>query len=274
MKIAVHTPTQRAGIDVTVNSILRQKFTEDVELTWILTDEIRDKRTDLYKYFKGTNIEVRHKWIDKEYGNQRNLARGYNLAIADARNLECDLLVSLQDYIYVPENGIQKFIDQYNLIEVEDGINGIYTGICSISSDPDSSVVIDITNPYSIFGESYNERPQEIEWIDVRYNAERATASLYQSGPAIEWETNWACIPKTALYDERLSFDEEFDKAVAYENQDYAFLAKSLGYSMLIDYSNQVISLPHKKYFSSSWAFEEPLTNLNRKLVEKKWPNE
>jgi hypothetical protein len=122
---------------------------------------------------------------------------------------------------------------------------------------------------YTIFKEPYVNRPQKLSWLDVRYNSD--STYRYNASNPVEWETNWACIPRTALYDERLKFDETFDKAVAYENQDYAYQAEKLGYRILIDYYNDTISLPHKRYFAAEWEEEKPLTDVNRAYTESKW---
>lgn len=273
-KVAIFTPTQRPGIDVTHHSILRQKFTEDVELLWVVSDELYHHRSHVFANFaaqdkKNKVYDYKYFLLQKKHGYKRNLAASYNKAIRYARDWDADLFISLQDYIYVPEDGIQKFINMWKDVENDESIDAIYTGICSISDDPYDEEVHDTGGMYTIFKESYNKRPGKLEWVDCRFRSD--SEYRYQAVNPIEWETNWACIPRKALHDEHLEFDEEYDKAVAFENQDYAFQAKKAGYQVLIDFNNDTISLPHKRYFADEWAEEKPLTEVNRVYSESKW---
>ena len=272
MRVAIFTPTQRPGIDVTHFSVQRQ--IADAEILWIICDELFEQRKRvLFNLFSqdklAGNFDFRYFHLLKKDGNVRNLAAAYNRGLDFAREWDADLFISLQDYIWVPYDGVAKFIEMYKTIEVINNVNGIYTGICSISNDPDDGHIHDRQGLYTIFKEPYMDRPKRIDWMDVRYRPEYTSA--YGNCPSIEWETNWACIPRNALHNKDLFFDEEFDKAVAFENQDYALKAKSLGYDTFVDVNNQTISLPHKRYFSEEWAYEEPLTKENQARVNAKW---
>ena len=274
MKVVVFTPSQRPGFDVTHASLRRQET--DAQIYWVFSDELYHERVQVVRNMlsqdkaSGKLKDWVHMNITKKEGYKRNLAAGYNSAMDYARAWGADLFISLQDYIYIGPSGIQQFIDMYKDVETEREIRAIYTGITSISSDPTPDKIHDNGGNYTIFKEPYVGRPQDIDWMDVRYRHEEA--GVYKQTSPLEWETNWACVPKNALYNPQLRFDEGFDKYVAYENQDYAFQAQKLGYRVLIDMNNHAISLPHKKYFPESWAEEKPLTQKNRELVESKWP--
>lgn len=265
-RAAIFTPTMRPGIDVTHLSVLRQKT--EAKLLWLIADELYDKRKGVFDFDEG-KYELDHFKVPTKEGNPRNLAAAYNKGIEKARSWGADIFVSLQDYIWVPEDGVQKFVDMWRDVELNNADVNLYTGICSISDDPYDDQVADINGMYSIFKEPYGERPKDLDWLDVRYRYD--PNAIYHRCPEIEWEANFACIPYHALYDERLYYDEDFDKAVAYENQDYAYRAASLGYTPLIDMNNQVISLNHKRYFAKEWAREEPLTSVNEQLIKDKW---
>ncbi len=273
MKVVVFTPSQRPGFDVTHASLRRQET--DAEIYWAFSDELYHDRVEVVRNLvaqdkmSGKIKDYVHFNITKLEGYKRNLASGYNRAMDYARAWDADLFISLQDYIYVPPTGIQQFVDMYKDIEVERDVKALYTGITSISGDPEPETVHDPGGNYTIFKEPYHKRPTTIDWMDVRYSHEEQ--GCYKETNPVEWETNWACIPRSALYDPNLRYDEEFDKYVAYENQDYAFQAANQGYRIMIDMNNHAISLPHKKYFAESWAEEEPMTQKNRELVERKW---
>lgn len=271
MKILVFTPTNKPGIDVTHASILRQKF--DGELTWIVADTLFEDRCHVFVNFAQQNKDVytyKHFYPQPRPFKKRTLVSSYNLALNYARENDIDLFISLQDYIWVPDDGISKFIEMYNECEIKNNLLGIYSGITSITSDPDDSEVHDTGGMYSIFNQPFYDRPQDLDWMDVRYR--HNYEYRWNFIPEIEWETNWACIPRTALYDENLNFDEEYDKGLAYENADFAKQALALGYQPIIDYENQVLSLPHKRYFSDEWENDKPLREENRKRFEAKWP--
>lgn len=271
-RVAIFTPTQRPGIDVTHCSILRQET--EAKLLWLVADELYEERREVFEGFASRDhaagvYEYDHFMVARADGSVRNLAAAYNKGIEKARSWGADLFISLQDYIWVPRDGVQKFVDMWRFIELENNDIGIYTGICSISEDPYDDQIGDINNMYSIFKNHYWQRPETLDWLDVRYRHD--DGALYHRCPEIEWETNFACIPYHALYDERLKFDTEFDKAVAFENQDYAYCASKAGYLPYIDMRNRVISLPHKRYFADEWAREKQLTEVNCERVKDKW---
>lgn len=271
-RVAIFTPTMRPGIDVSHASIKRQKC--DADILWIVADQLFGERVQVFKNFteqdKNNGLyEYRHFYTPKKENNVRTLAQAYNSAIYMARQWEADLFISMQDYIYIPEDGIQKFIVMDEEIKGEGYAKSLYTGITSISNDPSSSEVHDIGGMYTIFNQPFYDRPNEIEWMDVRYRSDHLHP--YNVSSAIEFETNWACFTKEAIFDENLFFDEIYDEAVAYENQDYAFRAMQQGYNLFLAFENQAISLPHKRYFSEEWNREKPLTDINRQRTEERW---
>lgn len=259
MRVVAFTPTRRwGGLDVSYASILRQET--DAEIIWMIGDNLYEQRAHtIAQLFNQAPLKISH---FKPHGEGKNLAQAYNEALAMARLYKADMLISLQDYIYIEPDGVQKFLDM-----AEDIPDAIFSGITHISSDPEPDKIMNPIAPFTIFGEAYERKPSNIEWQDVRYSQD----GKYSSANPVEWEANWAAIPSRALYDKKLQFDTEFDSGAAYENQDYAYLAASRGYSIFIDHTNQAISLPHKKYFAQEWESEKPLTIINKMKCEEKW---
>jgi hypothetical protein len=68
-----------------------------------------------------------------------------------------------------------------------------------------------------------------------------------------------------------LYFDEAFDTAFRYENQDYAFRAKSLGYEIMVDHQNEAIQLPHWLYFPKDYADHNAGQEVNRAKIKERW---
>lgn len=268
--VLVFVPTRLKGFDVTYFSILRQKL-NGVKLIMCVADEyVQDRAEELADKFERAGIEYVTFRMSKNPGYERNLAASYKQALQFAREMDVDGVVSLQDYIYVPEDGIQKFVDVSEALDEKH----LLTGICHISADPLPDKVVDPENNFTIFEHPYNGEPEEIHWEDVRKpNAERHLSNgehITVTHP-VEWEANWAYIPKEALNDPELDYDEIFDRYVAYENQDYAYKAQELGYKIYLDTTNEVKSLPHKQYWAEVEKHEAPLTEYNRQIIMERY---
>lgn len=265
--IMVFCPTRYPGFDVTYHSLKRQVVNDDIKLVLCVADEFAPLRgNDLAEKFEDIGIDYVSFKMSKQKGYKRNLAASYKQAMEFARTIDADGFVTLQDYIWIPEDGIQRFID------VSDSLENPYhllTGICHISSDPEPDLVVNPDDYFSIFEEPYDGKPEAFWWTDVRLANNGGPGQIKQTFP-VEWEANWGYIPRKALYDKRLVYDEDFDKYVAYENQDYAMQATERGYEVIIDTDNVSISLPHKQYWPSDEEEEAPLTLYNQNLLQVK----
>lgn len=266
-KVLLFTPTYRPGFDVSIASVDRQTLEPDI---WYIGDSyfLRDENFHMFlKNLFEPQIEV---WISDRQEpiehNVRELCRAYNFAAELAIEQECDLLISMQDYIWIPEDGIQKFVDLH-----EKHPNFLLTGLTDISSDPYPVRIKDQKNSYTIFDKPYSERPKLIAWEDSR----DVDIYVMSDAPVLpilaqHWEANWAAVPVKALK-EGLRWDEDYDEGIAYENMDFAQRAVERGYGVLMDRTNRSISLPHKRY----WPKEEELIekHSNRTRYEARWMN-
>lgn len=267
MKIAVFTPTRLPGFDVTVSSIERQILRDDMELIVIVADELIEQR-DVRDYFtKKFDVTVFRKPMLE--GNRRNLAASYNEAIRIARSKEAYCMISLQDYIWIENDGIKRLVESSESL-FPAASNHLIAGICDISATPFLTDDFVLTDSKSIFPDANmaSDKPREIMWSDSRrIFSENESIRI---GIPIEWETNWAMIGNNALYDERLYFDEEFDKSIAHENQDYSYSANRLGYDIYVA-DNVAVSLPHKVYWPLYEQEEAHLTIENRNRIMEKY---
>jgi hypothetical protein len=266
-RFCVFTPTRLPGIDVTFFSVARQTLGEGDELMWIVADEIDRDLPVPNNVNEMASIKV--PW---DPGNTRNLARAYNYGLRMAREWDADIFVSLQDYIWAPEHGLKLFESVVQAAAERDEHKLLITGYCDISADPYPESIVDRENKATIFGVPFEGKPTDIAWQDARrtnFNTVGKDPGAIRQVSAVEWETNWAAIPKTALFDERLAFPEEFDSAVAYENQAYAFLAQQHDYVVVIDPRNAAISLPHKKYWPEYDTIEAPMTKINEQRTQE-----
>jgi hypothetical protein len=261
-KIALFLPTYRpGGLDVFEASIQRQTIKPDVIF---VADELH--RTEGWlKVAESLKQKIYIVDAPKKLGDKRNLAAVYNEASRCSIDHKCDLFISLQDYIWIPENGIERFL---NIYETEP--NALITGVTHISEDPTREDIEDITASYTIFKKPFYEKPQKIAWYDVR-QTELYSNSNYPVTPIYpeHWEANWAAIP-TSMFERGMHWNKEYDRGIAYENADFAKQCeKETRCNILFNTKNEAISLPHKKY----WPNEEKEIRKfsNRWLFESKW---
>lgn len=263
--VAIFIPTKRyGGIDIIEASLKRQTYKN---FTLYVCDELE---RNFYWERIGTRLGfdvtcIHPPWFSAKT-HKRNLARSYNIAAEDATNDGADLFVSLQDYIWLPEDGLERFVKNYEA----NGDRYLYTGLTSISSDPGNYDIYDPCGSYTIFKEPYTDRPKLIAWKDIRattfYNGYfEAGTYILTIGDPNHFEANWAAIP-TSLFEEGLRWDEEYDKGVACENNQLALDAiTSYGCQIILDGKNHAISLPHRDYFDEGEIGSEANSmNMNK----------
>jgi len=246
-------------------SLARQNFDY---FSWLVCDELYDIRKDMWSGLiaQGKIPPTLFLFAEKEENKKRNLAKAYNKAAIHAIINNYDLLVSLQDYIYLPEGVLERFAFVH-----EKTPNALLTGVTHISRDPFPINIVDKEGLYTIFSEPYYDKPKRIGWHDVRltelYSAapENSVINIHED----HWEANWAAIP-VSLLKNGLRWNEEYDKGVAYENMDFARRAKNkFGAEIKFDNGNIAISLPHKDYFEGER--EEIIKFSNKEKFNKEW---
>lgn len=136
-----------------------------------------------------------------------NLNKAYNDCLDRARG---ELLVFLQDFIWIPDNGLQKFWEMY-----QKHPNALIAGV----------------------GHKAERGLEGISERDLRMDG---------SGERVkytEWELNWAACPKKIMP----RFNEEMDRWYGGENQYVAKKAMHLGAECLIDRTNVCIGYSQKE---------------------------
>lgn len=273
MKVLVHTPTRLlGGLDCNHLSLTRQVLPPDTELIWSVADEyyaLREWELDMAVGLR-PDIRLYHYKLPIKRGMLRNLAHSYSYALDLAKYEQADLFISLQDYFWLPEDAIAKFIalnQQYP--------NDLLTGTAHLMSYPDKSCVPGIYKDddgvitgggYTVFGTPWYEQPSgDYFFRDPRpQNTEEAE---YRN--PIEWETNWAAVPKIAI-DSPIRFTEAYDVGAAYENQDFALQCEqNLGCGMVFDPNNIAWGINHKRLWPEIEAADMP--HLNHKMHNERW---
>ncbi len=248
MKTAVFTPTRLpGGLDVNYHALTRQTRKPYV---WIIGDELFSERADLVHRLP---IRTHHFQAGWTPGHLRNLCASYNVALDYARRIGCDMFVSMQDYFWIPEDGLERF---EAMAQTLDG--HLLTGLASLTGDPPPSAIANPKGLFTIFDKPYSGKPQEIAWHDVR---DRDGENGYQVRPWIEWEANYSAITPAIMATD-IQWDTAYDRGVAYENQDLALrAANAYGAATWIDLDNHALGLPHKAYFPELERADAPYSN-------------
>lgn len=259
-QVLVFVPTNRyGGLDILFSSLKRQNY----QFVLAMADEYVNERIHIYDSHDMLENSIFVECI-RQPGDARALAQAYNNAADLAISMEFDLMVSLQDYIWVPENGIELFVEVH-----KEHPNALLTGLVSLSEAPSDHAISDPEGLYTIFNEPLTGRPEGISWHDVR------ATDLYPGSEEIvactttHWEANWAAIP-VELFRKGARWDLEYDAGIAYENQDFAnFCEKQFGTPCILDKRNLAIGVPHRQI----WPQEEKDLERynNRWLHEEKW---
>jgi len=269
--ICAFVPTNRkGGVDILEASIMRQNF-KPTHL--IVADELAEERMYIWNSLKNRFIEQNiDLYVFKPEQTIRNAARNlvaaYNQGVDYCRSIgygDDDLFISLQDYIWVPENGIERFA----ILNVA-APDALLTGVTDISLDPFITSIEDKEGLYTIFKEPYTDKPSRILWEDPRprsiYNTKQN--KIINIDPE-HWEANWAAVP-FKLFNLGARWTEIYDTGYAYENIDFALRCRhDFGAQILMDAENCVISLPHKEYWQNE--VEDLQKFNNREMHERLW---
>jgi len=127
------------------------------------------------------------------------------------RKAQGELIVFLQDYIRIPEDGLQRFWSAYKI---------------------DSKAFF--TAPV---GQTSNDK--EITW-DWRKNRKEECNFM-------EWEIDWGAAPKAALF-EIGGFDEMLDKYWGFDNVNVGLRGVNAGYKVKCIYGNKAVALDHNNF--------------------------
>jgi hypothetical protein len=182
IKISVITPSIRPeGLKIVASALKKQSF---IDWEWIvcssqkLEEKIRSNINNIvpFKFIGNPPLQKGMFW---------DLNYSYNKLIEESKG---ELLISLQDWIYINPDGLEKFWISY-----QNNKKGIYTGV---------------GDQYEGTGK-YNKPNQIKVWIDPRRTTQYGT--FYELDYFGDIEFNWCAIPKNTIlsvgcFDEGLDF--------------------------------------------------------------------
>jgi glycosyltransferase involved in cell wall biosynthesis len=232
-KISVIYISNRYGsLDILKSSLKRQTL-QDFELVFVdgLYTERKEEVAEYFKDFKVKHID--QTVLPMEGGYLSKLARADNLAF---KNCDGELIVCLQDYIYIPSTGLEKF---WNLHKQYEG-KALLTGKGHQYWYPETEEIVNPKGLITVFETDYTKKPEIKFWTDPRDNG----MGVREAYP-VEWEMNWAAIPRDIIYDLG-GMDEQYDKeGFAWDNTNIATRAAFLGYKIYIDLTNECFGFNH-----------------------------
>lgn len=184
MRISVITPSIRPrGLEVTFNTLKDQTFTD---FEWLPRLSIPGQKPDLCKQM--------------------------NAALREAKG---ELVVFLQDFITIEDEGLQKMWDFYKANPTAAWTSPVGK-VLKLDADP-------------------------IKW-DWRYYVKSTEREVdYQ-----RWEIDWGAAPLRLIHDAG-NFDEEYDSGFGWENVDLGARMAKIGTRFLVDTSNAAVAIDHDK---------------------------
>ncbi|MGH9150413.1 MAG: hypothetical protein ACRD0D_05280 [Acidimicrobiales bacterium] len=237
VSISVVTVTNRPGsIDVTWGALARQTFSD---FEWILCDELYEwRRAEVHDYVNDPRL--RHLRAPVAGGDLWNLNKSYNHALRHCRG---ELVVSLQDYIWAPPDGLERFWAVYRAHGPRVFVSGVGNGYAPPAAAHTGGKVSIFASAYS--PEAHARRPALRTGLDGRFSG---SGRLEAAGPT-SWELNWGAAPLEAFY-EIGGFHEGHDREfVSCDNLSVAYGAAARAYSFFLDQANECRLLDHRLVF-------------------------
>lgn len=249
MKVSVVMPTARyGGLDILHESMKHQTF-RDFEV--LVVDELHRKEVihDLgYNYVEPPISRPGMWW---------NLDASLNKAIRQAKG---ELIVQLNDYVYVPPDGIQKFVSRHTQEP-----NGLISGVSDQYLAPPSD---DPKGLYSVWNTPLGIPGGQKVFSDPRKEANNQ--GFYLTIPLL-FEGNWCAYPRQAWVDVG-GYDEAFDAGWGYDNVEFAERTTFYGYHVFLDTENEVQCWSHIRLFDEQRRRDEaPNNNTLYSYLSRAW---
>ena len=211
-------------------------------LEWIIVDDFPSSRHQVAaEYAKKYGLNIRY-----VRGKKRVKKRTYALVNANNTGLQeakGELMVILQDFMVIPENGIEMLVDVYRrnpnaLIAPTDHLYN-------------SKIEPNIDSEDWFNGET--DVKGSLVWKNVRNQG----LGIRESDSPYEFEQNYCGIP-THIAKALNGWYEFMDEGLGFDNTEFAFRALKMGYKLLVDDSNVCYGINHWK----------PLENRDQKLFK------
>lgn len=220
--VSIITPTIREGWwNIMAENISKQTYKN---LEWLIVDDYREDRSAIaLKYAKKYKLKIKYIRGDKALGTYNRpcgLVRANNFGWQQSQG---ELLVWLQDFIIMPETGIESLVDLYR-----HNPNSLLAPVDEYfyAQTPDKSNPEDWWNGKTdILGAKSWRNPR------VKYQGIR------ESDNPFDYEANYGAIPRKIL-DHLQGWWEFMDAGLGFDNTELAHRALTAGYTILVDDTN------------------------------------
>ena len=201
----------------------------------VITPSIRPSGLEVVRDSLANQTFDSFEWlVEFGFGKKMSFSTDMNKLL---RRVKGELVVSYQDYIKIPSDGLQKFWDAY-----QEDKKTFYTAPVGKTLDW-----------------------KTVNW-DWRYNGQKRKID------PPEWEMDWACAPLEAFY-EIGGLDEDFDRGWSWDNVNIALRAEKAGYKFMVLPGNKAVAYDHDKVmehpFRDKLANNDTLSEIKRDDIEK-----
>jgi hypothetical protein len=244
-KVSIITPTNRNGFwNIMAYNLSVQSYPIH---EWIVIDDSptrQSKNPSRMREDYGLNIVYTK--TPKEYKGKYSLVRADNIGWQRATG---DLLVWIQDFVVIPERGIEALVDIYR-----------HNKDCLIApTDKHYSIKgkYDFTKPDAFMGNLDVFGDLVFDNSRNQYKGMRRTENPY------DFELNYGAIPRK-IVEELNGFWEFGDNyGLGYDNTDIAWRALQKGHKIIIDDTNVCSCIRHQDYL------DDERDNANKEVFEK-----
>jgi len=227
IKVSIVSPTNRRGFwNIMANNIANQTY-KNIE--WVIVDDYKQNREETAKeYAKKYKIDIKY-----YRGKPRKVKRTYGLVNANNTGLlhsRGQLLVILQDFILMPESGVEQLVLLHKL---------------------NPNALIAPCDEY--YAPKIKPNTESEDWFDgeldvqgefMRGNIRLKNEGVRESTNPYEFEQNYCAVPK-AIAQDLGGWIEAFDEGLGFDNTEFAYRALLLGYKLLVDDTNVAMCIDH-----------------------------
>lgn len=250
IKVTVYTPTIRKGFwNIMASNLAKQTYKN---FEWLVIDDNQEDRSKtLAETAKKYGITARY-----AKGKERAIKRTYGLVNANNTALQMakgELLVFLQDFVLMPEDGLEQLVTLYK-------------------KNPDALIApVDMYVAPKIKPDIESE-----DWFDgktdvigdfIRQNVRIQNKGLRETKNPYDFEQNYGAIP-VKIAKELGGWYEFYDEGLGYDNTDISLRALLKGYRILLDETNVAICIDHWEALSGT---RENVIGRARKLNDPRY---
>jgi hypothetical protein len=232
-KVTIFTPTIRTGFfNIMAENISKQGY-KNVE--WLVVDDYKENRKEVLQKY-GDKYGIKVKYIRGKLDRSKYiyaLIQADNLAIFNATG---DIIVWLQDFIFMPEDGIERIVRLHRRYP---------------------TALIAPVDQYNSMSVKPNRENKE-DWFDgntdvvgkfIRQNIRIRLEEVRQTRNPYDFEMNYGAIPTYVA--RKLNGLWEFqDDGLGFNNTDIAMRALKAGCPIIIDERNKAICLDLWEYLT------------------------